>query len=57
MIKYRITFKNEETGKTKSIVIEHLGIVPALEEAIRKTFFNPKFKGFDDILKVQALNL
>lgn len=36
MATFKVTFKNEETGKTKSYKVRATGIVPAIETAIRK---------------------
>lgn len=33
---YKITFRNDETNKTKTFKVKDLGIVPAIEQAIRK---------------------
>lgn len=38
MITYRIIFKNEETGKEKKVLQKAAGIIPAIEEAIRRHF-------------------
>lgn len=36
MYKFRITFRDETSGKKKPCIVKARGIVPAIEEAIRK---------------------
>lgn len=36
MYNFKVTFRNDENGKTKSCVVRAAGICPAIEDAIRK---------------------
>lgn len=36
MKNYKVTFRNDETKKTKTVKVKDRGIVPAIEQAVRK---------------------
>ena len=36
MDNYKVTFQNQENGKTKSFTVNAAGIIPAVEQAITK---------------------
>lgn len=54
MYTFRITFKNEE-GKKKSVKVEAAGIVPAIEEGVRKFFSKNSLFGWD-IVKAEIIS-
>ena len=36
MRNYKVTFRNDETNKTKTVRVKDVAIVPAIEQAVRK---------------------
>ena len=46
MKKYKVLFKSDEVGKNYIITVKALGIIPAIEEAIRKMIVKPTFGAF-----------
>ena len=55
MLKYRVTFKSDETSKTYTITVKALGICPAIEEAIRKMICKPTFGAFYYPIKAEVI--
>lgn len=53
MYTFRITFKNEE-GKKKSVKVEATGIVPAIEEGVKKFFSKNSLFGWN-IVKAEEV--
>lgn len=50
---FRITFKNEE-GKKKSVKVEASGIIPAIEEGVRKFYQKNCYFGWN-IVKAEEI--
>ena len=57
MIRYRITFKCDETGKTIARHVYAKGIVPAIEEAIMKMFKANTHGDFYYPVKAEEMNI
>ena len=55
MQKYKVLFKSNEVNKTYSITVKALGIVPAIEEAIRKMISKPTFGAFYYPIKAEEI--
>lgn len=36
MRNYKVTFRNDETNKTKTVMVKDVAIVPAIEHAVKK---------------------
>lgn len=53
---YKITFKSDETKRTITIRVKHLGICPAIEEAIRKMVCKPTNGKFYYPVKAEEIN-
>lgn len=55
MEKYRVTFKSDESKKRYVITVKALGILPAIEEAIRKMFCKPTSGAFYYPIKAEEI--
>ena len=53
MYTFKITFKNED-GKKKSVKVEAAGIVPAIEEGVKKFFSKNSLFGWN-IVKAEEV--
>ena len=56
MKKYKVLFRSDEVRKTYAITVKALGIIPAVEEAIRKMICKPTFGAFYYPIKVEEVN-
>lgn len=57
MIRYRITFKCDETGKTIAMHAYAKGIIPAIEEGIKKMFKVNTHGDFYYPIKAEQMNI
>lgn len=55
MKKYKITFKSDEATRRYTITVKALGIVPAIEEAIRKMYVKPTHGAFYYPIKAEEV--
>ena len=55
MKKYKVLFKSDELNKTYTITVKALGIITAIEEAIRKMICKPTFGAFYYPIKAEEV--